>query len=385
MAFIVTCYDLLIKNGTVVDPANGIHKKMDIGIYGSRITDIFEPGTKEGKICSAKVIDAEGMLVVPGLVDGHVHVLPGLRFTYPIDELWKRGITACIDAGSNTSATFNRIRHVIDEAPCVVNALLGLSSMSETQGEIARYTLLDKEVNKEKIKELFEQNPDVLIGMKVFVGHNDSPGAELTHAVMKKAREVCDYVGCRMFVHVANPDIPFPELISYFNPGDNFTHTYNKGNILNKNGEVYQEAFEAKKRGVLFDSARGSRNWSAEVAKAAFEQGFYPDVITDDLTCLSNDPGTSRLHVHMGECMALGMSLDDVLYHTTTVPASYMKGVETGLERGKAANITILEMKEGDHTYVDAFGVPYTGQAFLTPKATIIRGKVMYNEIKSDY
>ena len=30
MAFIVNCYDLLIKNGTVVDPGNGIHKKMDI-------------------------------------------------------------------------------------------------------------------------------------------------------------------------------------------------------------------------------------------------------------------------------------------------------------------------------------------------------------------
>ena len=94
MAFIVNCYDLLIKNGTVVDPGNGIHKKMDIGIYGSRIVDVFEPGTKPGKICGGKVIDASGMTVVPGLVDGHAHVLPGLRFSYPVDELWKRGITA---------------------------------------------------------------------------------------------------------------------------------------------------------------------------------------------------------------------------------------------------------------------------------------------------
>lgn len=54
-------------------------------------------------------------------------------------------------------------------------------------------------------------------------------------------------MGCRMFVHVANPDIPFAELISYFQAGDNFTHTYNKGNILNEKGEVYPEAWEAKK------------------------------------------------------------------------------------------------------------------------------------------
>lgn len=186
MAFIVRCYDLLIKNGILVDPAHGIHKKMDIGIYGSRIVDVFEPGTLPGKICGSRVIDAEGLTVVPGLVDGHVHVLPGLRFSYPPEELWKRGITACIDMGSQTSASFNRTRHLVDEIPCPVNVCLGLSSMSETQGEISRYSLLDKEVDKEKIKELFAMHPDVLIGIKVFIGHNDSPGAELTHAVMKR-------------------------------------------------------------------------------------------------------------------------------------------------------------------------------------------------------
>jgi dihydroorotase len=385
MAFIVNCYDLLIKNGTVVDPANGNHKKMDIGIYASKIVDVFEPGTLPGKICGRKVIDAQGKFVVPGLVDGHVHVLPGLRFEYPIDELWKRGITACLDMGSQTSASFHRARKIIDEAPCVINACLGISNMAETQGEIPRYTILDQEVDKEKIKMLFEAHGDVLIGIKVFIGHNDSPGAELTHAVLKKSREVCDYVGCRMFVHVANPDIPFAELIQYFKPGDNFTHSYNKGNILDENGRVYPEAWEAKKRGVLFDSARGSRNWSAEVAKAAFEQGFYPDVITDDLTCLGNDPGTSRLTVHMSECMALGMSLEDVLYAATNVPASYMRGVSVGIKRGLDANITILDISEDGHRFTDAFGVPYEGKSFIEPRATIIKGKIMYNEIKTDY
>lgn len=71
---------------------------------------------------------------------------------------------------------------------------------------------------------------------------------------MKKARQVCDAVGCRMFVHVANPDVPLPELIDYFYPGDNFTHTYNKGNILDQDGHVYKEAWEAK--GVVSSSIR---------------------------------------------------------------------------------------------------------------------------------
>ena len=385
MAFIVHCYDLLINIGTVVDPVLGLNKKMDVGIYASRIADVFEPGSLPGKICGHKVIDASGMYVVPGLVDGHVHVLPGLRFTYPIDELWKRGITACIDMGSQTSASFHRERHLIDEAPCMVNACLGLSNMAETQGEIPRYALLDQEVNLEKIQELFEVHGDVLVGIKVFIGHADSPGAELTHAVMKKARQVCDAVGCRMFVHVANPDVPLPELIDYFYPGDNFTHTYNKGNILDQDGHVYKEAWEAKRRGVIFDSARGSRNWSSEVAKAAFAEGFFPDVITDDLTALSNDPQTSRLTVHMGECMALGMSFEDVLLRTTSVPASFMKGVEVGVKRGLPANLTILDLQQGPHDFTDAFGEHYEGQTNIIPKATIIKGKIMYNTIVTDY
>ncbi len=386
MAFVINCYDLLIKNGTLVDPAQGIHKKMDIGIYGSRIVDVFEPDSKQGHILGQKVIDAEGMLVVPGLIDGHTHVMPGFRASYPIDELWKRGLTAVIDMGGQSSATFNRQRHLIDEAPCVINACLGLSNMSEVQGEIPRYTILDKEVDKYKIKDLFESHPDVLIGIKAFVGHADSPGAELTHAVLKKAREVCDFVGTRLFCHVANPDVPFPEIIDYFNPGDNFTHTYNKGNILNEKGEVYPEAFAAKKRGVLFDSARGKRNWSYEVASTAFAQGFLPDVITSDLTCLSNDKNTSRLHVHMGECMSLGMSLEDVLYRATNVPASYMKGVKVGVFKGNTANITILEMQDKEpYRYKDSFGIEYDGPVFLKPRATVLNGRIMFNTIETDY
>lgn len=385
MGFMVTCYDLLIKNGRVFDPATGI-KKMDVGIYGSRITDVFEPGTKPGKICGSKVIDATGKLVVPGLIDAHAHVLPGLPFTYPLDEVWKRGIVSLIDLGSNAAGSFNRLRRqYIDNAPMPVNVALGMSCLTDCRGGIPRYSDLEKEVNKEQIKEVFESNPDCLVGMKILIGHNDSPGHDLTLAVMEKAREVCDYVGCRMFVHVANPDAPLPEYIGYFKPGDVFEHTYNKGNILDENGTVYQQAWEAKKRGVLFSSARGSRNWSSEVARTAFDQGFIPDLISDDLTCLSNDPYTSRLHVHMGECVAMGMSVEDVLKKVTVEPAKLMNGIQVGIQKGLPANITILDMDEGEHEFVDAFGLKYNGPIKFTPLATIYRGEVKYNAIETDY
>ena len=384
MGFNPICYDVLIKNGTVWDPATGTKKKMNIGIYGSRISEIFEPDRP--KICGSKVIDAEGKYVIPGLIDAHAHVLPGLPFSYPIDEAWKRGIVALIDLGSNAAGSFNRLRRqYIDQAPMPVNVALGLSCLTDCRGSIPRYSSLDAEVKPEKIKEVFESNPDCLVGMKVLIGHNDSPGRELTLAVMKKARETCDFIGCRMFVHVANPDAPLPEIIEYFKQGDVFEHTYNKGNILDADGKVYAEAWEAKKRGVLFNSSRGSRNWSSEVAHVAFEQGFVPDIISDDLTCLSNDPYTSRLHVHMGECVAMGMPVDEVLRKVTVEPAKLMKDVMVGIQRGLPANLVIMDIEEGEHEFHDAFGLIYNGPVKFTPRTTIYRGEIKYNTIETDY
>ena len=67
--------ELLIKNGRVIDPANGIDKKCDVLIVDEKIAAI---GRIEKQ--AEKVIDAAGKLVVPGLLDIHVH------FREPGDE-----------------------------------------------------------------------------------------------------------------------------------------------------------------------------------------------------------------------------------------------------------------------------------------------------------
>ena len=67
--------ELLIKNGRVIDPANGIDKKCDVLIVDEKIAEV-------GKIekSAQTVIDAAGKLVTPGLIDIHVH------FREPGDE-----------------------------------------------------------------------------------------------------------------------------------------------------------------------------------------------------------------------------------------------------------------------------------------------------------
>jgi len=67
--------NLLIKNGRVIDPANHIDKKCDVLIADGKFAEV---GRVDGN--ADMVIDAEGKLVLPGLIDIHVH------FREPGDE-----------------------------------------------------------------------------------------------------------------------------------------------------------------------------------------------------------------------------------------------------------------------------------------------------------
>ncbi len=67
--------ELLIKNGRVIDPANNIDKKCDVLIVDEKIAEV---GKVEKPVQT--IIDAAGKLVVPGLIDIHVH------FREPGDE-----------------------------------------------------------------------------------------------------------------------------------------------------------------------------------------------------------------------------------------------------------------------------------------------------------
>jgi len=68
--------ELVIKNGRVIDPANGVDRRCDVLVADGRIAEVGVVGQVE---CE-RVIDAAGKLVTPGLIDIHVH------FREPGDE-----------------------------------------------------------------------------------------------------------------------------------------------------------------------------------------------------------------------------------------------------------------------------------------------------------
>ena len=67
---------LIIKGGTVVDPARGLFTSADILVEGDRIIALERGVVRAG----ARQLDCRGLFVVPGLIDMHVHLRePGLE------------------------------------------------------------------------------------------------------------------------------------------------------------------------------------------------------------------------------------------------------------------------------------------------------------------
>lgn len=90
--------NVVVTNGRVIDPSQGIDGVFDLHIEGRKIKAVVEPsGSKADG--SARVIDARGLCVLPGLVDMHVHLRePGFEYK----ETIMTGTRAAIKGGITT-------------------------------------------------------------------------------------------------------------------------------------------------------------------------------------------------------------------------------------------------------------------------------------------
>lgn len=81
-------YDLVIRNGLVIDPASRFAAPFSVGVQGGKITTLTSTPI-EGE----REIDASGLVVAPGFVDVHTHVDGNRKAGY---ELIKMGVTSAI-------------------------------------------------------------------------------------------------------------------------------------------------------------------------------------------------------------------------------------------------------------------------------------------------
>src|SRR2546427_10388983 len=67
-------WDLLVRGGTLVDPAQSISARRDVAFRGGKVAAVAETLTGE----ATEVIDAAGALGTPGLIDIPTHGYPAL-------------------------------------------------------------------------------------------------------------------------------------------------------------------------------------------------------------------------------------------------------------------------------------------------------------------
>ena len=63
-------FDLLLTGGTLVDVGCGELRPADVGVVGSLVASVHEPGTRTDAL---DALDCTGRYVAPGLIDLHVH------------------------------------------------------------------------------------------------------------------------------------------------------------------------------------------------------------------------------------------------------------------------------------------------------------------------
>jgi predicted amidohydrolase len=120
------------------------------------------------------------------------------------------------------------------------------------------------------------------------------------------------------------------------------------------------------------------------VARKALAQGFFPDVISSDITARTvfGDFVFSLPYVMM-KYLNLGMELERVVAACTSVPAKLLglSGKIGTLAPGAFADVAVFRQVEKPVTIIDKFGDGITGQKWLIPQLTILDGKIAYRQI----
>lgn len=111
---------MIIKNGTLIDPCSKTNKKTDLYIKEGVIQKIAPGLSSAAEYADETVIDAEGLIVAPGLIDTHIHFRdPG--FTYKEDL--HTGALAAAKGGVTSVICMANTSPAVDSVP-VLNDIL---------------------------------------------------------------------------------------------------------------------------------------------------------------------------------------------------------------------------------------------------------------------
>jgi len=370
--------DLILKGGRVIDPASGRDDASDIAFGDGKVIEVGRDLSRDG----AEIVDAHGLLVVPGLIDLHTHVYwGGTSLGVDAAEVARRsGTTTFVDAGSAGPANFHGFRrHVIEPSPLRIIPFLNISfpgifafGAGVMVGECADLRLLDP---RECVR-VINANGELIAGVKVRVGRN--AGGASGVAPLDIALEVAAETGLPVMAHLDNPPPSRLEVLSRLRRGDILTHCFRPfpNAPVQGDGRIREEILEARRRGVVFDIGHGSGSFGFRTAEVMLAAGFLPDVISSDVHTLSiNGPAFDQL-VTMSKFLCLGMGLADVVRAGTAAPAAALGRSDIGtLAIGAVGDATLLELAEGEIDYRDVRGETRKGRQQLKTRGLVVAGR----------
>lgn len=377
-------YDLLVKGGTVIDPARGLHGARDVafaqGVVATVEADI--PGWQ-----AAEVVDASGLLVAPGMVDLHVHVFEGVSYLgiAPDPTCLAHGVTTVVDAGSAGADTFPGFRRFIIEVSATrIYALLNISAQGMLEQEIGELEDI-KWASVPKALQMIEKNRDLILGVKVRLTRDSIVGESAGLLPLYRAREAADAAGLPIMVH---PSMAWcaslDDVLAVMKPRDILTHSYHgrETGILDEARRVRPAVRRAREEGILFDVGHGAGSFSWDVCETALAQGFMPDTLSSDLhTGSVNGPSYSLLTT-VNKFLHLGMPLDEALAKVTAAPAQVigMGGRLGTLAPGSYGDAVVLGREQGAFELVDCHGQARMAKERLVARVVVKGGRVYTGE-----
>jgi dihydroorotase len=353
--------NFVLKRGRLLDPASGLDGQHDIHVRDGIVAAIGSDLKTDG----ATVIDLNGLIVTPGLIDVHLHLMNGLGAFGADPDIFGvgSGVTTVVDAGSAGHSLLTVFRnYVTKNAKTRVLNYVNLSTLGGVTGP--GYSILadPRLIDEDKIEKAVGANRDIIVGIKI-MATGGALGAEGLKP-LARARKLGDSLKIPLLVHIgeswtkdATPP-PIGDVLKYLREGDIVTHmfTAHPGGLLDPSGKVWPQVRAAKESGVLMDVGHGLHNLNFDVARKVLDQGLHPDGVSTDGHRGNRAGPVYDLPTTMAKLMALGFSLNQVVEMATINAARLLgRSHEMGSIRvGQPAEISILRLEDREWKAVDS-------------------------------
>ena len=367
-------FDLLIRNGRVIDPAQELDTIADVGIRDGLVAALASGLDPVG---CPDIREADGTYVCPGLVDLHGHWYEGGLYGIDAEIGLKHGVTTAVDAGTAGFANFPEFRRTaIASSRARILAFVHVSFLG-LHAPFAEELLELRYARPVETAIVIERHRDVAVGVKLRIGA--MTGSHGNQA-LQMALEAAEQARAPLMVHVsAGADERF--VLEHLRPGDILTHCFHgrsNGMVGGAAEGFIPQVRMARERGVIFDIGHGCGSFSWETAQRGFEHHFWPDTISTDLHRYSVDhPWCVTLPNVMSKFLCLGMSLNDVILKATASPARVLnREREIGsLRPGSVADLFQFRVCEGAFSFTDTHGRVREGDRLIEPLLTVRGGK----------